>query len=396
MKNTFEFIETKNWCRLATNNNDLISNQGTYLPLFQDECVSIDASKFIYNQPQDDILNFFKTYSDDGFRLNDLLDEKLISGSVLAHLGKVIIKDSSLIVLVTDNLSLTEAYGNRRWADYQLNRFPAFNNYPLSLIGIGENSPPYRTRVKSYSIETKIQTIPISAIYLSVRAQDNNIFHWMIETLVRLRCMDEVPELKNLPLIVRDPLNTFQVESLRIMGITNKIIVTNGESFKIDDLYFPSIPSPPSLHPECMKWLRNKFLNNLPNPSKTTRRRIFISREDSTRKIVNEDELFKYLETLGFEKLVMTKLSPLEQIDAFRTAEIVVLPHGAAGTHLLFVPFDCKVIELHSLKWINNCYLSICNSLGINYRWIIDPESKASFDYKIDIEKLKSCLVDWV
>jgi capsular polysaccharide biosynthesis protein len=145
-----------------------------------------------------------------------------------------------------------------------------------------------------------------------------------------------------------------------------------------------------------MKWLRNKFLNNLPNLSKTTRRRIFISREDSTRKIVNEDELFKYLETLGFEKLVMTKLSPLEQIDAFRTAEIVVLPHGAAGTHLLFVPFDCKVIELHSLKWINNCYLSICNSLGINYRWIIDPESKASFDYKIDIEKLKSCLVDWV
>ena len=392
MINTFEFIETKSWCRLASNSHDLFLNQGAYLPLFSDEQVFIDAQKFIHNQPTEQIKLFFETHSNGGFKLNELLGGISIGGAVLAHLGKTVIKDSTLLVLVSDNLALVEGYGNRRWAEYQINTFPSFHNYPQCLVGVDQNSPPLKMRVKAYSIDKKIQTIPISAIYLTVRSQDSNIYHWLIETLVRLKCLDDVPELKNLPLIVRDPLSSFQVETLRIMGIENKLIVTNGESFEINDLYFPSIPSPPSLHPNCMRWLRDKFLKNLPKLPVTPRRRLYISRKDSNRQVSNEDEIFKYLASHGFEKLVMSKLSVVEQIDAFRTAEIVILPHGAAGTHLLFAPLDCRVIELHSPKWINNCYLSICNSLGLRYRWLIGTETDNKMSYRIHLGELTSVL----
>ena len=141
-----------------------------------------------------------------------------------------------------------------------------------------------------------------------------------------------------------------------------------------------------------MRWLRDKFLKNLPKLPETPRRRLYISRKDSNRQVSNEDEIFKYLASLGFEKLVMSKLSVVEQIDAFRTAEIVILPHGAAGTHLLFAPLDCRVIELHSPKWINNCYLSICNSLGLRYRWLIGTETDNKMSYRIHLGELTSVL----
>lgn len=237
-----------------------------------------------------------------------------------------------------------------------------------------------------------MQKIPISGIYLSVRSQDSNIYHWLIDTLVRLKCLDDIPPLKELPLIVRDPLSSFQAETLRLMGVDNKLIITNGESFFIDEIFFPSIPSPPCLHSESMQWLRNKFLDNLPPLNPNKRRRIYISRADSNRQVDNESEVLRYLETVGFEKLVMSQMSISEQIDAFRAAEYVVLPHGAAGAYLLFAPNDCKVLELHSPNWINNCYFSLANTLGFSYRWLIGAASGVDKNYKVDLNLVKKLL----
>jgi hypothetical protein len=390
MLKTFEFIETPNWCRLANSNSDLFENRGTYTPLFKDLDISLNPREFVQEDSKHHTQIFFGTPSNGGFKLNDLLEGVKVSGSVLAHLGRVVIKDESLLVLVSDHLSLVEGYGNRRWANYQINTWPMMHNNPLCLVGVDKSKPPQKMRVKAYSIDSKVQHIPIAGIYLSVRSQDSNIYHWLIETLVRLKCLDNIPELKKLPLIVRDPLNNFQLETLRMMGVDNKLIVTNGESFVIDELFFPSIPSPPSLHPEAMRWLRDKFLNHLPQLPPAARRRLYISRSDSNRQVENEDAIFEYLQKIGFEKLIMSQLSVTQQIDIFRTAEIVVLPHGAAGTHLLFAPQDCEVIELHSPKWVNNCYLSLCKSLNLSYKWLIGTESSADLNYIVSLDKLKA------
>lgn len=389
MLNTFEFIEIRNWCRLAASNIDLFENRGTYTTLFKDQYISLGVDEFVQEGSRLETQLFFETPSNGGFKLNDLLGGVNVSGAVLAHLGRVVIKDSSLLVLVSDNLSLVEGYGDRRWANYQINTWPWEHNNPLCLLGVDQNTPPLKRRVKAYAIDRKVQHIPMAAIYLTVRSQDSNIYHWLIETLIRLKCLDDVPKLKGLPLIVRDPLSNFQLETLRIMGVDNKLIVTNGESFVIDDLYFPSIASPPSLHPEAMRWLRDKFLNRLPQLSSAPRRRLYISRSDSNRQVQNEDKIFDYLQENGFEKLIMSQLTVAQQIDAFRVAETIILPHGAAGTHLLFAPQDCKVIELHSPRWVNNCYLSLCRSLNLSYKWLIGSQSGADMDYTVDLSQLK-------
>jgi hypothetical protein len=271
--NTFEFIEISSWCRLADNETDLFQNQNTYLPIFECEHETLDAEESLINHinPESNNLFFDTPSSNSGFKIKDLMSGVEVGGAVLAHLGKVVVKDSSLLILVAPKLSLVEGYGNRRWANYQLSTWPDFHNFPLCTIS-AENFPAVKERVKIYSIEDKLETIPMAAIYLSVRSQDSNIYHWIIETLIRLKCLDDVPELKKLPLIVREPLNDFQRETLKIMGIENKLIITNGASFAIDDLFFPSIPSTPSQHRAAMRWLREKFLSGLPQYTGPKRR----------------------------------------------------------------------------------------------------------------------------
>lgn len=392
MFNSYEFIEAVDWCRLAIDSNELFKAQRTYLQLFGAEQFKFSSSLIREGQSNAEYNSIIEEVStNSGFRITDLADGRIISGSIVAHLGRVLIKDSSLLVLVTSNLSLVEGYGDRSWAEYQLRSWPWAHNFPLCLVGVDQAAQSIKQRLKIYSIDTKIREIPLSAIYLSVRSQDKNVYHWLIETLVRLRCLDEVPSLRKLPLIVRDPLNAFQLETLRLMGVENKIIITNGESFEVENLFFPSIPAPPILHKSSMNWLRGKLLAGFPKEV-AQRRRLYISRSDSNRRVSNEEEIFRFLESQGFEKLIMSQLTPGEQIDAFRAAEIIVLPHGAAGANLVFVPLDCRVIELHSPRWLNSCYMCLCSTLGIGYDWLMGNQMGSDMDYKVDLQKLNQIL----
>ena len=394
MVNSYEFVDTADWCRLARDDHEFLEKQRTYLRLFKDEEFKYPGDLIKANQScpeKNSLIDEISTNT--GFRVRDLAYGRAVGGSILAHLGRVLIKDSSLLVLVKNNLSLTEGYGDRSWAEYQFNTWPWAHNFPLCLVGVDQADQPIKKRLKIYSIKTKVREIPLAAIYLSVRSQDSNIYHWLIETLVRLRCLDEVPDLRKLPLIVRDPLNAFQLETLKLLGVENKIIITNGESFEVEDLFFPSIPAPTILHKASMNWLRSRLLEGTPKKGFIRGRRLYISRNDSNRNVLNEEEIFRFLEGQGFEKLIMTELSPADQIDAFRVAEIVVLPHGAAGVNLVFAPLDCRVIELHSPKWLNSCYMCLCSTLGIGYDWLIGDQVGSDLDYKVDLQKFKQLLL---
>ena len=154
MINTFEFIEVSSWCRLADNKLDLFQNQNTYIPIFECEHEVFGDKERLINSlnPESNNLFFDTPSTNTGFKIKDLILGVEIGGSVLAHLSKVIIKDSSLLVLVTHNLSLVEGYGNKHWADYQLKTWPNFHNYPLCTIS-AENLPVFKERLKVYEIK---------------------------------------------------------------------------------------------------------------------------------------------------------------------------------------------------------------------------------------------------
>ena len=97
--------------------------------------------------------------------------------------------------------------------------------------------------------------------------------------------------------------------------------------------------------------------------------------QPNTRRVVREDELWALLEARGFEKVEPGGLSPQEQIDVFAAAEMVVGPHGAALTNLLFAPEGVTVLELFTASYVNQCYWSISRSIpDAHYEYLIDGD----------------------
>jgi|688.fasta_scaffold235362_1 hypothetical protein len=394
--NSFEFIDINVWCKKVYSKKEFINSlnkSNTWLQLSKDKIVQLKKPNFYKSERV--LKDNFYTADTNGFKLSDLIKSKnFIKGAVLANLKNVKIIDNSLIVLVNKNLSITEGYGSKNWADFQINKWPESHNFFKSFVKLSNNQF-FFTRLKLYKNQKKIKKINFPVIYFSNR-EDNQVYHWTFENLPRLMCLDLIPELKNYPILVRESLSRFQSETLRFLNIKNKIIISNGFDLEVSNLIFPSISSPPVLDYETIFWLRKKMLLNFKN-KKIKKSRIFISRKDTNhRRIINEDDISKRLSLFGFETLTLSRLTLKEQIESFRSAEIVIMPHGAAGTHMIYAPKNSVLIEIQSPTQINTAIFSITQVLKQKYGFIIGDKpinsSSINNDYYVNENELISIL----
>ena len=381
-RRTFEFIDVKDWCRPAESPAHFMQTPKSWLPLLA------PCQARIRPAPGDlGSLDWLLEKDSSNIAVSIRQETIDVSGSLVANLGPAVVKDSSLLVFVRDFLAIAEGYGDRNWLNFQLNRWPTAHNMfmiqdqagilPLRIIDIDDSA---------------LVNIDEPCLYLSVRADDRNIYHWLYETLPRLICLDVCPALRDLPLLVRSPLSDLQKAFLGWMGLSPRFVVTEGRSVRVSNLFFASLPNPPPLHRELLDWMRRRILPGVPAVPDPRRRRLLISRSDGAngRRLANEEELDARLQPLGFERLVMSKLTPEQQIQAFRHAEIVVLPHGGAGSYMTFTPEDCRFIEIYSPDYLNSTLFSLCKSVGRRYTAVIGWQAGTSNDFGVNCPEIEA------
>ncbi len=99
---------------------------------------------------------------------------------------------------------------------------------------------------------------------------------------------------------------------------------------------------------------------------------LFVSRGDARlRRLVNEAELMAELLDYDFEFFLPKSNDHKSQIEAFRTARIVISVHGAGLTNLLFCQPGTLVIELFPANHIKSTYCWLAMRLGLRYRAVI-------------------------
>lgn len=82
-------------------------------------------------------------------------------------------------------------------------------------------------------------------------------------------------------------------------------------------------------------------------------RRFFVGRKPGAsrlREMVGQDQLLEVLHAFGFAEVAFEDMDPLEQIAIMARAEIMISPHGAGFTNMLFANPDAIVIELGTLQ----------------------------------------------
>lgn len=104
-------------------------------------------------------------------------------------------------------------------------------------------------------------------------------------------------------------------------------------------------------------------------------RKVFISRLGaSRRRLVNEDEVWLLLEPQGFERVRMEDMTFEEQVALMRETSILVAPHGAGLTNMIFCPKGAQIVEIADLSFPNPNFYALASALGHDY-WLAPAES---------------------
>ena len=112
------------------------------------------------------------------------------------------------------------------------------------------------------------------------------------------------------------------------------------------------------------------------------------------RRLTNFDALAAALEVEGFEVHSLETYSLAEQIDLFHDAEIVVAPHGAGLTNLLFSPPGTGIVELFATPEVYPHYYYLSRALNQIHRFLTASGIHYNDDFEADIEGVLRILPD--
>jgi hypothetical protein len=171
-----------------------------------------------------------------------------------------------------------------------------------------------------------------------------NYYHWLIDYLPRLALVDPHDDRW---FIVNDRPSALQRSMLAAVGIDDARLlpVTPGQRLRVENLLLPSLLTRSSLmHPAALEWLRRRFRHE---PQGSEPVRFFISRSKAAkRRLCDEDAAIADLATAGFA-VVHPELLPFQrQAALFAGAKVIVAPHGAGLSNLVFASPGCTVVEI--------------------------------------------------
>lgn len=219
----------------------------------------------------------------------------------------------------------------------------------------------------------------------------HNHSHWLTAHLPKLCLLKERGELGDLVLPAR---RTQAMDaSLRRLGIDPKDhpIYDAARPLEVGVL---TLLSTDRFRPELLRPVRDALAPaRLRQPS----RRIFISRgQAARRRLLNEDELWPIAERQGFEKVLMETLSFEEQIQLMGETAVLLAPHGAGLTNMMFCQPGAQVIEIADLGFPNPNFYAVASAMGLNY-WLVPAEGVGEMhplekDLRVDTAAVREVL----
>ena len=249
----------------------------------------------------------------------------------------------------------------------------------------------------------RLETQQLDTACSLVNHWSKSYYHWFLDCLTRIEGLEYYQEQKSCkPVLIIDSNPTsWQIESLQLLGYSaDDYIQWDQRKITVKKLVVPAFRQPGNwVSPSALNWLRQRLFSNLStieNHAHSFSPRIYISRSQASgRQVINEDEVIKVLSPLGFVSYSLENMSFVEQIRLFLSAEIIIGPHGAGFTNIIFSRKKPIVVELVT-PWVSPHYFLISTILDFPY-WSIECHQPYSQKVRqtrgnliVDIANLKS------
>jgi len=233
----------------------------------------------------------------------------------------------------------------------------------------------------------------IDGISTTFRSHHTNYYHTLVDNLPRIFLLHHEPwvNLPEIKILVGGPLNHVESTFLEQLLPDNATIVNLHQEglAAVDNFVFLSFLSERNngiLPKSYVSTLRSLFA---PRRESRKSHRIYISREKAdTRRVLNRKEI---IHKHNLDLYCLEDLPIQDQIELFYDSELIVSPHGAGLSNLLFSPSQTNVIELFpSIPYPYYYYLS--HYLDHNYRYLADRRKHGNDDFRIQTDLISTAL----
>lgn len=244
-----------------------------------------------------------------------------------------------------------------------------FSNFPWGVECHPLVSIPYRPKIK-YFID--------KGIFLVTPEAKSNYYHWIVDLVPRLLILrNSIDDFDERTIIIHSPLNRYQASTFEFLKIKNRVIqLKTMDGARVSNLVCTDL-----VHDlrQNIKRFKVQLLKDsiLPLVVETkNQRKIYVVRgNQKNRRIIGEEKLVEALRGQNIEIVDPSKITIKDQIQIFYESSLVISPHGAGLTNILFCRKSTKVIEIrssiHPPAFFEN--ISIKNNLKFD-NVVIDPE----------------------
>ncbi|MEO5338930.1 MAG: glycosyltransferase 61 family protein [Magnetococcus sp. MYC-9] len=350
---SFEYISVQKWCRevapseLVAGRGNLVCNfPGHVVPQPSVPVLGLRARGEGYEElfPCSEV-TFGAALSNCYFDLNT---RRVIQPRppFVARLENVRLEFPGFGLLLDRHLVMEESYhdktGTQRtteWFTNNIREDGARRNFRCEVPVGKEGAPAQMNLDVKYYLDRPVDQYITGPVLLISGPAWANYHHWLLEMLPRLWCLQEIPELQSVPLLIREPLLPHQEQTLRALGIgPERIRLFTGSMLQVETLFFASTLAAWNCSVENATWLQDHLIPAFGVETiSPPRDLLYISRAKCQwRRVANEAEVAACLQARGFRVLYPEDLPVKEQIETFRNARMVVLTHGSAGINMIF------------------------------------------------------------
>lgn len=239
------------------------------------------------------------------------------------------------------------------------------------------------------------------AVLLATSAHDDSS-RWMLEAIGRLSAMPDLLLEPDVRFVVPATLLPLHRELLAWLGIGDDRLTTvaDDEIVSFDELILVRHRT----HGGCVdarvvEWLRDKLTIPQIVTSAPPTRRIFIrsATRSGTRYLLNEPELERVCQSLGFECVDGDALSLAGWRDLLTDAACVVAAEQPSLANLLFAPRGAEAVILAPRSFARPRHAALAHALGIGTTFVLGAERPTravypNWEFAVDANELRIAL----
>lgn len=159
------------------------------------------------------------------------------------------------------------------------------------------------------------------------------------------------------------------------------------------------VTSFPGIRRNYQSWQAHYLKNAFGVVNESSNRKLYVTRNNCTRKVANEEDVISLVQSYGYEIYNPTEHN--DTISDFGSANMVIGPHGAGLADIVFCSPGARVLELIPSDHIYPYYYTLAESAGLKYACIVSrsltnrrkpTKGPSQYDFSVNIDELKQAI----